>query len=152
MSGVVLLMNFSCLEAYAITFILCISTAPNPFMDASQYTTKSSLPSGSAKIGVYENVVDEHNHKLIQVWLAHTVHEVHEHRRKGNGLKDKKKQKTKSNNRHKTNERGQDKSGETTKDQSRINPTQQERKSKTQDKVKGLKVTSLQSLKGHLKF
>ncbi|GJV87197.1 hypothetical protein Tco_1531135 [Tanacetum coccineum] len=46
------------------------------------------------------------------------------------------------------NERDKNKSEESAKDQSRISPTQKERKSKTPIEVKGLKVTSSQSLKG----
>nr|GEZ33527.1 hypothetical protein [Tanacetum cinerariifolium]GEZ33528.1 hypothetical protein [Tanacetum cinerariifolium] len=31
--------------------------------------------------GVDENIIDEHYHKFVQVWFAHTVHEKHEHSR-----------------------------------------------------------------------
>nr|GEW74300.1 putative reverse transcriptase domain-containing protein [Tanacetum cinerariifolium] len=52
-------------DPYEITFSLCINTTPNPLFEASQYTIKSSLPSD--------------DHELIQVRLAHPVHEVHEY-------------------------------------------------------------------------
>ncbi|GKD16433.1 hypothetical protein Tco_1205591, partial [Tanacetum coccineum] len=62
--------------------------------------------------------------------------------------KDKKDKKKKNQSKTDKKRKRQDKSEETAKDQSRINPTQQERKTKTQNEVKGLKVTSSQSLKG----
>nr|GEX37640.1 hypothetical protein [Tanacetum cinerariifolium]GEX37655.1 hypothetical protein [Tanacetum cinerariifolium] len=40
-------------DAYEITFSLCINTAPKPLFEASQYTIKSSLPSGLA---IFENL------------------------------------------------------------------------------------------------
>ncbi|GKE98470.1 hypothetical protein Tco_0021821 [Tanacetum coccineum] len=51
MGGVVFLMDFQLLDAYAITIPLFINTQPNPKPDASQYTTKSSGPSGRARTG-----------------------------------------------------------------------------------------------------
>nr|GEU56258.1 hypothetical protein [Tanacetum cinerariifolium] len=39
------------IQAYDITLPLCINTQPSPKPDASQYTTKSSGPSGSARTG-----------------------------------------------------------------------------------------------------
>ncbi|GKF95306.1 hypothetical protein Tco_0288041, partial [Tanacetum coccineum] len=42
--------------AYAITLPLCISTQPSPKLDASQYTTKSSGPSGSARTGALQSL------------------------------------------------------------------------------------------------
>ncbi|GJR87220.1 putative reverse transcriptase domain-containing protein [Tanacetum coccineum] len=41
----------------------------------------SVLAVGMLTLGVDENIIDEHYHKFIQVWFAHTVHEIHEHSR-----------------------------------------------------------------------
>ncbi|GKE49256.1 hypothetical protein Tco_1480514, partial [Tanacetum coccineum] len=49
-------------EAYAITLPLCISTHPKPWHDASQYTMKSSGPSGRARTGALHNL----SFKLIE--------------------------------------------------------------------------------------
>ncbi|GKB01513.1 hypothetical protein Tco_0829557 [Tanacetum coccineum] len=60
----------------------------------------------------------------------------------------KKTKRSKNSQKPTRNERDKNKSEESAKDQSRISPTQKERKSKTPIEVKGLKVTSSQSLKG----
>nr|GEU91364.1 putative reverse transcriptase domain-containing protein [Tanacetum cinerariifolium] len=56
-------------KAYAITFSLCINTALKPLSDVSQYTTKSLVPLGNAKIGVLTFALISEKLPQLSQWL-----------------------------------------------------------------------------------
>ncbi|MFS7991714.1 hypothetical protein Hanom_Chr12g01073871 [Helianthus anomalus] len=56
MSRIVFLVLFQLSGGIRNYLMRCINTHPNPNFEASQYTSKSSVPSGNAKIGALVNL------------------------------------------------------------------------------------------------